>query len=239
MGINTNETFSMRLDFAYGQATPNRDAPGRLGFVEPFQNNIFRESGLLSGIIATPVSVGTAIDSVGALAGSDDAATSPAKAYGTASQSVRLASVPEDSWLKVAGAALTNVGSSPSPAGGTRLKNARGLPLAIVVFWDPASYSATDAILTWKKAEAAWRAGEEGQVDHRCMLVPFDPQREDEIRTYALSAGARAWCRGQFPISDEEPAQAGEEQAAAPDPSAELTLEVSRVLPDGRLDAKM
>ena len=76
---------------------------------------------------------------------------------------MRLASIPEDSLLKVAGAAFTNVGSSPSPAGGTRLKNARGLPLAIVVFWDPAPYSATDAMLTWKKAEAEWRVGEEEQ----------------------------------------------------------------------------
>ena len=82
--------------------------------------------------------------------------------------------------MKVAAAAFTNSGSTPSPAGGghsgstpsvavggiSRVKNARGNPLAIVVFWDPASYSATDAILTWKRAEAAWRAGEEEQVGH-------------------------------------------------------------------------
>ena len=31
-----------------------------LGFVEPFQSNIFRDSGLLTGVIGTPVAVGAA-----------------------------------------------------------------------------------------------------------------------------------------------------------------------------------
>ena len=42
MNINTNETFSMRLEYAYPQATQSRDAPGRLGFVEPFSRQYLK-----------------------------------------------------------------------------------------------------------------------------------------------------------------------------------------------------
>ena len=241
MEINTNETFSMHLEFAHGNATQNRDAPGRIGYVHPLSENIFRDCALLSGIIDAPVRVGCAADSGGALAGGEDAETVPSKGYGSASQALRLANVPEDSWMKVAAAAYTNAAPPPSPAGGLRLKNARGLPLAVVVFWDPSAYSAIDAILAWKKAEAGWRAGEEERVDYRCLLLPFDPQRESELRTYAMSAGSRAWSRGEFVIDSDaaEPPQANQEQIVPDPPLAEPTLDVCRILPNGKLDAKM
>ena len=74
------------------------------------------------------------------------------------------------------------------------------------------------------------------------MLVPFDQQKEGELRMYGLSAGARAWYKGELVIDSDmaaEPLQADQEQSVAAGPPPEPDLEVCHILPSGKLDPKM
>jgi len=236
-GVSTNDTFSMHLDFSHGGVKQSRDAPGRIGFIIPIapemrpgEDNIFGDSRLVQGVIpnvAVPQVDGDADDST----------------RGSASQALRLTRVPEDSWTQIVRAALqaAKPAEPKSPLIVNQLKNKRGLPLAVAVFWDPSPYSAVDAALRWKKDEAAWRMDEPEQADLRCMFVPFDPEREVEVATYIEQAGSRAWSRGElivdnFEVEAEEPSSAaGGQTPEVPEP----VLEVTRVLPDGSLDVKM
>jgi len=233
-GVSTNDTFSMHLDYSHGGVKQSRDAPGRIGFVIPItpdkrpgEDNIFGDSRLVQGVISN-----VAVPQLDGDAGD-----------GSASHALRLTRVPEDSWTQIVRAALqaAKPAEPKSPLIVNQLKNKRGLPLAVAVFWDPSPYSAVDAALRWKKDEAAWRMDEPEQADLRCMFVPFDPEREVEVATYIEQAGSRAWSRGElivdnFEVEAEEPSSAaGGQTPEVPEP----VLEVTRVLPDGSLDVKM
>ena len=113
--------------------------------------------------------------------------------------------------------------------------------MGIVVIWDPCVRSTTEAMLSFKAADAAWKEGDPKVPDLRFLLVPLDKDKESQLDCAITGEGGRAWVEGKLLIRGHDVVQSRHKfrQGEKSTPSSAGTLppsKVSFVSPaDGRL----
>ena len=97
--------------------------------------------------------------------------------------------------------------------------NKRGLPICVVVVWDPNVQTTIDAFLEHKAREARWRPGDAVIPDFRMLLVPCSEDRSEACRNYAQDVCTRAWLKGHLYVGDEINTETTSEHRTHPDTS--------------------
>ena len=120
----------------------------------------------------------------------------------------------------------------------TSLKNDQGNPIGVVMVWDPNPCPFVEAYLNIKAAEARWVEGQAAAWDLRAVVVPFDTEREGQVKAHFLDASARAWMRRAVRVPGHEPgaSDAAPSAAATRTPPPRPRLNVCKILDNGSLD---
>ncbi len=82
-----------------------------------------------------------------------------------------------------------------------RCTTTRGLPLAVLVVFDPYSTSVLDSFMEFKQADAKWQEGDQLLPDFRMILFPMTSEQQERLTKCTAEQVARAFTLGDIHIN--------------------------------------
>ncbi len=82
-----------------------------------------------------------------------------------------------------------------------RCTTTRGLPLAVLVVFDPYSTSVVDSFMEFKQADAKWQVGDQLLPDFRMLLFPMSSEQQERLTKCAAEHVARAFSLGDVLVN--------------------------------------